>query len=208
MDLLFGTRTTATKQNFLKMTRSLYYSIHLTLPQYMTLLDNSANSDSSRRGMMEALMLASRPPTCSSRDPHYVSLRKPFSNIPNQITPDCTYLDDLLSSCTPNGPSHTSARKPILRGPPPRLTCEQAYGWAPHALLTPPQLPPLTALLSGNFSDVGSSTWYNVKFGVSREQERPPSDGGDFKLKGQITLPERWPSEKEGARGCLSFAEF
>jgi hypothetical protein len=32
---------------------------------------------------------------------------------------------------------------------------------------------------------------------VSREQERLSSDGGDFELKGEITLPERWPSEKE-----------
>ena len=43
---------------------------------------------------------------------------------------------------------------------------------------------------------------------VSREQEQLSSDGGDFELKGEITLPERWPSEKEGARDSLSFAEI
>jgi hypothetical protein len=102
------------------------------------------------------------------------------------------------------------ALKLIPRGPPPSATCERAYGWAAHAFLTLRQtpLPPLFALLNGRFSHVNSSTWYNVEFVVIREREQPSWDGGDFELKGEMTLPVRWPSEKEGARDCLSIAEI
>ena len=115
--------------------------------------------------------------------------------------PDGTHLE-LLPSCTPNGPNLPEAH-------PTRLAAAihmRTSLWLGCSPSTP--LPPLFELLNGRFSNVNSSTWYNVEFVVSREREQPSLDGGDFELSGEITLPARWPSEKVRTRDCLSIAEI
>ena len=79
----------------------------------------------------------------------------------------------------------------------------KACGWAAYAFLGAPSSmqpppPPLSTLLNERLRDAGSSTRYDAEFTVSRKQHRPSSDGGDVELRGEITPPARWSSEKEG----------
>jgi hypothetical protein len=111
--------------------------------------------------------------------------------------PDGTYLELLSfthseSHYQPSSPSHEARRRHPL--------ANKACGWAAYAFLgvPPSPLPPLSTLLNERLGDAGSSTRYDAEFVVSRKQQQQPSSDGDFEIKGGITPPARWSSEKEG----------
>lgn len=118
--------------------------------------------------------------------------------------PDGTYIE-LLSFThpewhyPPSSPSHEArVRHPLAN---------KACGWAAYAFLNvlpsplPGRLPPpLSTLLNERLYDAGSTTRYDAEFVVSRQprQSSEEEDGDNFDIRGEITPPARWSSEKKG----------
>jgi len=116
---------------------------------------------------------------------------------------DGTFLELLSftnpeSHYPPSSPSHEARRRHPM--------ANKACGWAAYAFLrvspSPSSSPPLSALLNERLRDAGSSTRYDAEFVASRKTEQQQSSSsssdGDFELKGEITPPARWSSEKLG----------
>jgi hypothetical protein len=126
-----------------------------------------------------------------------------FFLIQNQIMPDGTYLE-LLSFTHPE--SHYPPSSPFHEARHRHPLANKACGWAAYAFLGVPfshssqPRPPLSTLLTERLRDAGSSTRYDAEFAVSRkrQQHSSSSSDGDFEIRGEITPPARWSSEKEG----------
>lgn len=118
--------------------------------------------------------------------------------------PDGTYIE-LLSFThpewhyPPSSPSHEArVHHPLAN---------KACGWAAYAFLNVPPSPlpgrlppPLSTLLNERLYDAGSTTRYDAEFVVSRQprQSSEEEDGDNFDIRGEITPPARWSSEKKG----------
>ena len=121
--------------------------------------------------------------------------------------PDGTYIE-LLSFThpewyyPPSSPSHEAR----LRHP----LADKACGWAAYAFLNVPPSPslgrlppPLSTLLNERLHDAGSTMRYDAEFVVSRQQQQSEAeeeDGGYVEIKGEITPPAGWSSEKRGGK--------
>jgi hypothetical protein len=121
--------------------------------------------------------------------------------------PDGTYIE-LFSFTHPEShyPPSSSSHEARHRHP----LANKACGWAAYAFLgvppspsppLQPPPPPLSTLLNERLRDAGSSTRYDAEFVVSRQQQQSSSsssDGSDFEIRGEITPPAGWSSQKEG----------